>query len=139
MFWACPRLSGYWSAIVEFINGRLQLDIPLMAELALLGIQEDEQRPRYTKLLLLYAKKGILLKWTSRSPPTVGAWVDLVNAILPIGRLTNVSRGCNISRCGGLGLILPNPLFIAVAFYFGCWSPPLPSSPPPTCGPGNMY
>lgn len=98
MFWACPRLSCYWSTIVEFINERLQLEIPLKAELALLGIQDDDQRPRYTKLLLslllFYAKKEILLKWTSHLPPTLGSWENSINAILPMYKLTYMSRGC---------------------------------------------
>lgn len=69
-----------------------------MAELALLGIQEDDQRPRYTKLLLslllFYAKKEILLKWTSPLPPTVRLWENSVNAILPMYKLTYMNRGC---------------------------------------------
>lgn len=50
LFWSCPRLSFYWSAIMEGINARLQLEIPLTPELAPLGIHDDDQRPRVTKL-----------------------------------------------------------------------------------------
>lgn len=45
MFWTCPKLVQYWTAVLGCINTRLQLSIPLSAELALLGIQDDEQRP----------------------------------------------------------------------------------------------
>lgn len=98
MLWACPKLTQYWAAIMEHINTRLQLDIPLMAELALLGIQDDEQRPRYTRLLisflLFYAKKEILLKWAFPSARTVRAWETPVNTVLPMFKLTYTNRGC---------------------------------------------
>lgn len=97
MFWSCPRLLFYWSAIMESINARLQLELPLTPELALLAIHDD-QRPRYTKLLisllLFYAKKGIVLKWNSHSSPTVKAWENSVNAVLPLYKLTYINRVC---------------------------------------------
>lgn len=64
IFWTCPLLVKYWTAIFESINIRLQLTLPVSPELALLGIHDDDQRPKYTKilisLLLFYAKKEIL-------------------------------------------------------------------------------
>lgn len=67
-------------------------------ELALLGIHDDDQRPRYTKLLvsllLFYAKKEIVLKWNSLRSPTIGAWENSVNAVLPMYKLTYINRGC---------------------------------------------
>ena len=98
MFWACPKLSDFWSAVFDFINVRLQLDVPVELALGLLGIQDDDQRPRFTKtllsMLLFYAKKVILFKWNSRAPPTVGAWMDLINAALPLYKITYINRGC---------------------------------------------
>lgn len=40
----------YWEEVVELINNRLWLTLPVSPELALLGIQDDEQRPCCTKL-----------------------------------------------------------------------------------------
>lgn len=98
MFWTCPRLSRFWAEVGEAINIRLQMSIVLTPELALLGIQDEEQRPRYTKILIsllfFYAKKEILLKWTSPLPPTIRSWKNSVNAILPLYKLTYMSRGC---------------------------------------------
>lgn len=83
---------------MELFNARLQLEIPLTSELALLGIQDEEQRPRYTKLLisflLFYAKKEILLKWVFPLALTVRAWETSVNAVLPLYKLTYTNRGC---------------------------------------------
>ena len=97
-FWTCSKLLDFWSAVFETVNVRLHLSLPVSPELVLLGVQDDEQRPRYVKLLLsllfFYAKKAILLKWTSRAPPTVGAWMDAVNAVLPLYKMTYMNWGC---------------------------------------------
>lgn len=98
MFWTCPLIEKFWAAIFESINIRSQLTLPVSPELALLGIHEDDQRPRYTKilisLLLYYAKKEVLRKWASPSPPKVDSWDSTVNAVLPLYKTTYTNRGC---------------------------------------------
>lgn len=98
MFWTCPRIVQFWETIFESIDIRLQLTLPILPELALLGIHEDDQRPKYMKtlisLLLFYAKKEVLKKWASPSPPKVETWDSTINAILPLYEMTYTSRGC---------------------------------------------
>lgn len=98
MFWDCPALSTFWSGVFEQLNVRLELSVPRTPELALLGIHEDEQRPHHSKLLisflLFYAKKEILCRWSSPSPPTLTSWENTINAALPLYKLTYISRGC---------------------------------------------
>lgn len=98
MFWSCPKIARYWAEVVDSVNGRLQLNLPVSPELALLGIQDDDQRPRYTKLLLTYlfyyAKREIVLHWNAPSSPTVGSWEKSINAVLPLYKLTYLNRNC---------------------------------------------
>lgn len=73
MFWDCPVISSYWSAVFGEINLRLQLSVLVVPELALLEVHNDAQRSHHQKLLisylLFYAKTKILLKWISPAPP----------------------------------------------------------------------
>lgn len=88
MFWESPVIVSYWSNIFTKINFRLQLSLPTSPELALLGMQEDDQRSRHAKLLksylLYYANKEILFKWTLSTPPGVSSWETMVNVGLPM-------------------------------------------------------
>lgn len=65
LFWSCPRVAQFWMEVFEVINFCLQLTLPISPTLVL-GISDDEQRPRYTKLLisylLYYATREIILK-----------------------------------------------------------------------------
>lgn len=98
MFWSCPMLSSFWAEIFDQLNVRLELNVPMTPELALLGVHDDDQRSHHSKLLisylLFYAKKEILCKWTSSVPPDVATWENKVNAALPMYKLTYINRGC---------------------------------------------
>lgn len=52
MFWNCPRVARFWGEVVELTNIRLQLTLLTTPEL-LLGIHNDNQRPRRTKFINL--------------------------------------------------------------------------------------
>lgn len=84
MSWSCPRVVRFWGEVVWLIHFPLQLTLLVSPELVFLGIQDDEQRPRCTKLLLLYlfyyAKREIILKWNARFPPSVGSREKSINA-----------------------------------------------------------
>lgn len=47
-------MARFWAAVFEAINEPLEISLVQSPELALLGIQEDDQRPRYTKLLIAF-------------------------------------------------------------------------------------
>lgn len=96
MFWTWPRVAQFWTHVFDLINTCLQLSLPCTPELALLGIHNYEQRPRYTKLLisylLYYAKKETLFKWASPSPPILASWESNINRVLPMYKLTYINR-----------------------------------------------
>lgn len=98
MFWDCPALSKFWLGVYDHLNIRMDLSVPKTPELALLGIHEDEHRSHHSKILIsllfYYAKKEILSRWTSASPPTLSSWENIINTALPLYRLTYISRGC---------------------------------------------
>lgn len=68
MFWSCLGVAQFWAAVFEFINFHLQQTLLVSPELALLGIHDDVNWPRFTKLLtsylLYYANREIILKYT---------------------------------------------------------------------------
>lgn len=90
MFWDCPSVAKFRLEVYELINLRMQL--------TLLGFHEDEQPSHHTDLLILYllyyAKKEILLKWTSSTPHVVPLWEAMVDAAQPMYKLTYINRGC---------------------------------------------
>lgn len=96
-FWGCPVVARFWREVVELINHHLELALPTNPEL-FLGIQEDEQRTRCTKILIsylfYYAKREIILKWNSFLPPCIASWGKSINAALPMFGLTYISRNC---------------------------------------------
>lgn len=80
------------------INLRLQLSLPVLRELALLGVHEDAQCSHHSKLLisylLFYAKKEILKKWISSSPLALSSWEVLIDVALLMCRITYMNIGC---------------------------------------------
>lgn len=90
MFWSCPRVAHFWGEMVELVNVRLQLTLPTTPKLLLLGIQDDDQRHRCTKLLISYlfyhAKREIIVKWNS-PPPSVASWEKSNNTERPLYKL----------------------------------------------------
>lgn len=77
MLWDCPKIRIFWREVFELLKVKLEMSIPLSPELALLGIQDDDQRSHHNKLLisylLFYAKKVIICKWLSPDLPTVSS------------------------------------------------------------------
>lgn len=80
------------------INLKLQLTLLLTPSLTWLGIPDDDQHSHHTKLviahLLYYAKREILMNWSSSTPPVVSSWEAMVDAALPMYKLTYINQGC---------------------------------------------
>lgn len=93
MFWECPVIVSYWHAVFAEINLRLQLTLVPTPSLALLEIPDDDQHSHHSKLLiaylLYYAKKA------SSGKPEVSAWEAMVDAALPLYKMTYFNRGCH--------------------------------------------
>lgn len=98
MFWDCPVILPSWSAVFGEINLSLQLSLPMLPALPLLGVHDDAHRSNCQKrqifYLLLYAKKEILLKWILPSPPSLSSWEALIDDTLTMYRITSINRGC---------------------------------------------
>lgn len=92
MFWECSYVTKFWEEVFEVLNLKLQLALPITPSLALLGIMDDNQRSHCTKLLiayrLYYAKKEVLMKWLSPSPPVLSSMEAMVDVALPMYKLT---------------------------------------------------
>lgn len=43
MLWDYPKIQIFWREVYELLNVKLEMSIPLSPELALLGIQDDDQ------------------------------------------------------------------------------------------------
>lgn len=52
MFWECPKVQVFWSAVFELFNLRLDLSVPMSPEMALFRIPGDAQRSHHSKLFI---------------------------------------------------------------------------------------
>lgn len=84
--------------MVEEINTITNLSVPLDPKILILGITELITHSTYDKLLLFYlcfyARKALLQQWKLVTPPTVNQWRALVDAVLPLYKLTYMGRKC---------------------------------------------
>lgn len=85
-------------AILKFLEDRLALPNIYSPARCLLGDLEEEELTNSQKTLLrlvfLYAKKALSLRWRDPVPPSLQSWVELINKALPMYKLTYTARGC---------------------------------------------
>lgn len=97
MIWECPIIHSFWAEVHHFINVKLGLPEVCSPLTSLLGLAEDILPTKYGRilyrLLLFYARKSILLNWKPPKRPSVVHWVSLINADLPMYKLTYAARG----------------------------------------------
>lgn len=95
MVWSCSKIWPYWEAVAETLSDISGLTITLILLLSHLKVVEGD---RYAKLCLtftlFYARREILIRWKSVEPPTRASWLQTVNAVLPLYRITYKSRHC---------------------------------------------
>ena len=98
MVWSCPMIQRYWGRVAGILGTVSQLHVPTDPLVLLLSHLEETQGDRYSKLFLtfslFYARREILLKWRAAEPPTVEAWTQSINNVLPLYRITYESRQC---------------------------------------------
>lgn len=96
--WSCPVVEGYWREVLSEINSIGELTVPFSPIPLLLGICDFLEAPQRKKLFVFYtsfyARKAILLQWNQTQPPTKKVWLSLVNAALPLYKLTYLGRNC---------------------------------------------
>lgn len=80
MFWFCPKLFNFWTAIFDFFSKVFQKEVKPDHGIAILGSSETlETFPIFQQRSLLMgmtlAKKIILLNWKSSDPPCFKVWL----------------------------------------------------------------
>lgn len=98
IFWDCPRIQYYWQEMTQFLHRLTTIPIPLMVSISRLALVDSLAFAKATLTLLgilqFFARKTIVLKWTSARPPTLSSWKQLVNAAIPLYKATYLSRRC---------------------------------------------
>lgn len=96
--WSCPRIVVFWKLVLDDINSVGRIRVPYSPLPLLLGMCGSLEAPRRKKLFVfytaMYARKAILLNWNQPQPPTKQLWLSLINAALPLYKLTYMGRNC---------------------------------------------
>ena len=98
MFWTCPSLHTFWSEVFGTISNSIDIPIDPVAMTALFGVLPiDLTLPRYKTDLIafttLLARRLILLKWKSSSPPSHSLWLKDILYFIKMERVRCVIRG----------------------------------------------
>lgn len=95
IFWTCPAIETYWGEIRSNIGKIMGFDIEQTLISLYLGEIPDNlhNREKYLlKVLLAASKKAITRKWLQKDPPTVTQWIDIVEEIHHMERMTFALR-----------------------------------------------
>ena len=80
MFWSCPKLTTFWSAVFNSLGAVLGEPVDLDPLTALFGIplmpNVSSSARRIIAFTTLLARRLILLKWIHPSPPTHNRWIQ---------------------------------------------------------------
>ena len=91
-------IQQFWSDVVNVINSVGNIHVDLNPIILLLGICDNVIPNTHKRLFVFYAsfyaRKAILLRWKQLEPPTVSQWKALINAALPLYKLTYMNRKC---------------------------------------------
>lgn len=72
--WLCPVIAGYWKRVLAVLSQILSVPVPCTLQICLLGILDEEQWPKFTRILLretlFLARKAIVIKWNQSAPPS---------------------------------------------------------------------
>lgn len=97
MFWTCPQLLEFWSAIFHTLNEVLSNTVDPDPLTALFGILSVPNAPKGTQQVIafttLLARRLILLKWTHSSPPTHNRWIQEVLQCIRLEKIRFSMRG----------------------------------------------
>lgn len=80
MFWSCPSLQSYWSNIFGTLSEVLGVTLDLNVLLALFGVMPttvtlQKSKADFAAFLMLLARRLILFRWKSPSPPSFESWI----------------------------------------------------------------
>ena len=83
MFWSCPKLDHYWASIFDTMSGSLRQPISPSPLIGLFGVAPvhlglTKAQSNSVALLILLARRLILVKWKDCKPRTFPHWVKEV-------------------------------------------------------------
>lgn len=91
--WQCIQIQKFWQEIKQCIQNILQIQIPLVPHLFILGLYPHNLKlKKYQQIFLdlsvLMAKRVIALSWKSTSSPSVKRWLTELSSTLPLEKIT---------------------------------------------------
>lgn len=96
IFWDCPKLSTFWQQFKINVEIILGIKLSNNFQTLYLGKRPAELKGCGKKymynILLVAAKKSITRRWLSETTPTVDDWVNIVNDIYKLEKLTYLMR-----------------------------------------------
>ncbi len=84
VFWACQKLSDYWTLLFKTLNYAFNLEIKPSVKIAIFGVPEHKvsltnKVKNVIAFVTLIVRRRILLEWKSAIPPKASVWMcDLV-------------------------------------------------------------
>lgn len=91
-------MEEFWRVILDDINSIGKIKVQFSPIPLLLGICDFLEAPQGKNLFVFYAsfyaRKATLLHWNQTQLPTKQHWLSLVNAALPLYKLTYLGRNC---------------------------------------------
>lgn len=97
IFWSCCRIKPFWEQLCEHLNNIFSENIPFKFEALYLGdISFDNWTVKDKKLLamlLAASKKTITRKWLKPETPKIEEWIDIVQDIYNLERLSYTLKG----------------------------------------------
>ncbi|XP_028251617.1 uncharacterized protein LOC114427641 [Parambassis ranga] len=92
MFWFCPQLFGFWSAVFKWYSKCYSKDILPNHNLAIFGCSTEtldytSDLQMALQLGMVVAKKLVLLNWKSTTSPSFDHWLKEMVSVIQIERL----------------------------------------------------
>lgn len=98
MFWACEKLSDYWTCIFKTLNEAFSLNIKPSVEVAIFGVPEHgvlltNKVKNVIAFATLLARRRILLEWKSTSSPKASMWLCDLVSYLKLEKIKYLMKG----------------------------------------------